>query len=89
MRSSSERTRPAMGQPTVADVEVVKCKGADLGDPGGIHRGEGEDQSCRRGGGRRDGPVDLVGDERGQHAVLVLADFDPAGGVAEAETCPL
>lgn len=37
----------------------------DLGDPGGVNRGEGEDEPRRRGGGRCDGPVDLVGDGGG------------------------
>ncbi|WP_371572282.1 hypothetical protein [Streptomyces sp. NBC_01314] len=89
VRSSSGRTRPANGQPAVADVEAVEHESADLGDSGGVHCGEGEDESCRWSGGCRDGAVDLGGDERLQHTVLVLPDLDPAGRVAEDEACPL
>lgn len=71
------------GQPAVAEVDVVEHERGDLGGPGGVHRGEGEDEPRCRGGGRRDGPVDLGGTEQLQHAVLVLTDLDPAGRVAE------
>ncbi|MFI2765031.1 hypothetical protein ACH5A3_40395 [Streptomyces echinatus] len=77
------------GQPAVAEVDVVEHEGGDLGDPGGVDRCEGEDEPRRRGGGRRDGAVDLFGHEWLQHGVLVLPDLDPAGGVAEGQSVPL
>lgn len=54
-----------------------------------MNRREGEDEPCRQGGRSRDGALDLLGEERLQHGVLVLSDLDPAGGAAEEQPVPL
>lgn len=75
VRSSSGQTRPAMVSLRLPRSTSSSMSVPIWADPGGVHRGEGEDESRGRGGGRRDGPVDLGGDERLQHAVLVRPTF--------------
>lgn len=76
------------GRPAVAEIDVVEHEGGDLGDPGGVDRREGEDEPRRRRQRSRDEVLELLGEEKLQHGVLVLPDLDSAGGVAENQPLP-
>ena len=68
----------------VAEVDVVEAEIADGLGPGGVDRGQCEDDPDGRVGlGRGDGLVDVVGLQRQDRSRGVPADTDPDGGVAE------
>ncbi|MEU3369346.1 hypothetical protein ACFYM2_08755 [Streptomyces sp. NPDC006711] len=60
----------------VAEIDAVEHESGDLGDPAGVNCRAGEDELCTRGGRSRDGALDLLGEERLQHGVLVLRARD-------------
>lgn len=67
----------------IADVQVIALETPDRTGSRGMHRGECEDQAVRRLGNRGHGVVDVLGLQRLEDAVLVLADADAAGRVLE------
>jgi hypothetical protein len=75
-------------QASVAKVDVVQGQGADVDPAGGVHCGQGEDESLlgRGGGGNRLVQVRLV--QRQQHPRGRAGQADAAGRVTEQQPAP-